>query len=182
LLTSLALVQAATRAPGPGITVKNGTFNAPAALWTWDEGRDLALLVVEGKGNSPSLPWAGDNPPLRVGDPIFAVGVDRVVPGVVAGVSPGAIQHNIFIDDPLRGGALVNIKGEVLAVASPAFTPGAQITDTVFFGVPIRVVCAAVLNCETGDIDRNAATTTTGRTRRTTPSTARARGATSTTG
>jgi hypothetical protein len=146
LLTSLAVVEAATRAPGPEIKVQNGSFNGPATLWTWEESRDLALLVIS-RGNLPAIPWAGENPAPRAGDRLFLVAADRVSPGLVTGYSSEALQHNIFVDDPLRGGALVNIKGEVLAVASAAYSGGGQPTDNAFFSPPLRKACARVLVC-----------------------------------
>jgi hypothetical protein len=146
LLTSLALVEAATRAPGPEVRVRNGSFNGPATLHTWEEGRDLALLVVP-RGSQPALPWAPETPPLKPADQIFLVSHDRVTPGLVTSVSPQSIQHNIFVEDPLRGAALVNVKGEVLGVASASYTGGGTPTDNAFFTAPIRTACARVLVC-----------------------------------
>ncbi|MDQ4133975.1 MAG: S1C family serine protease [Actinomycetota bacterium] len=146
LLTSLALVEAATRAPGPEIRVKNGSFSGPATLWTWEEGRDLAVLDVP-RGGQPALPWAPETPPLRVGDQIFLVSHDRVTPGLVTGLSPLSIQHNIFVEDPFRGAALVNVKGELLGIGSATYTGGGTPTDTAFFSPTIRTACARALRC-----------------------------------
>ncbi|HYX43791.1 MAG TPA: serine protease, partial [Acidimicrobiales bacterium] len=146
LITSLAVVEAATRQPAPEIAVMGGGYNGNATLWTWDEGRDLALLAVSRSAIPPE--WANESTPLRVGDRIFAVGGGgKVAPGIVTGVNASAVQHNVFIDDSLRGGPLVNPKGDVVAVASAAFTGGGKPTDTSFFGVPIRAICAGVLRC-----------------------------------
>jgi S1-C subfamily serine protease len=146
LLTSLAVVEASTQRPGPDITVVGAGFNGTAGLWTWDEGRDLALLVVDRAAPAPA--WAADSARLAPGDRVFAVGRGgKVSPGVVTGITPGAVQHNVFVDDVLRGGPLVNAKGDVVAMASAAYTAGGKATDTAFFGVPIQTVCGGVLRC-----------------------------------
>ncbi|HWC10800.1 MAG TPA: trypsin-like peptidase domain-containing protein, partial [Acidimicrobiales bacterium] len=144
LVTSLTVVEASTRQPGPEITVVGGGYNGAASLWTWDEARDLALLTV---GRSAPAPrWADE--PLRPGDRIYAVGGGgKVAAGIVTAVTGTAVQHNVFIEDPFRGGPLVNAKGDVVAVSSAAFTGGGKATDTAFFGVPVRDVCAGVLRC-----------------------------------
>ncbi|MFN2607696.1 MAG: trypsin-like peptidase domain-containing protein, partial [Acidimicrobiales bacterium] len=150
LLTSLAAVEASTRQPAPDITVTGPGFNGSAVLWTWEEGRDLALLVVPRSG-VPVPPWVPDTSTLKPGDPLFAVGVGgKVAPGVVTGVTDTVVQHNVFVDDSLRGGPLVNRKGQVVALSSAAFTGGGKPTDTTFFGVPVNTVCASVLRCPGG--------------------------------
>jgi S1-C subfamily serine protease len=156
LLTSLGAVEASTRQPAPEITVKGATFTGKATVWTWDEGRDLALLVVQ-RGTAPVPEWVGDNPPLKEGDKVFAVGGGgRVVAGVVLRLAPDNVEHTIVVDDALRGGPLVNVKGEVVAVASATYAAGGVPLDNVYAGVPIRTACAAVLKCG----DDTASTTT----------------------
>ena len=147
LLTSLATVEAATHEPGPEITVRGTTFTGKATLWTWDEGRDLALLSVQ-RGTAPVPPWVGDDPRLEVGDKVFAVGGGaRVTGGLVVRLAPDSVEHDIVIDDGLRGGPLVNVKGEVVGVASALYSPGGVPVDTVYAGVPIRIACERVLKC-----------------------------------
>ncbi|MGH9152372.1 MAG: hypothetical protein ACRD03_08260, partial [Acidimicrobiales bacterium] len=66
--------------PGPGLRCRrhpggqqrDGRRAVPAQLWTWHEERDLALLVL-GKGSVATLPQAGGEPPVRMGERIFAV-------------------------------------------------------------------------------------------------------------
>jgi len=149
LLTSLSIVEASTREPGPEIQVKGTSFEGAATLWTWDERRDLALLVVD-RGNAPALEWAADIP-LAPGDRIFALGGDQQVRhGTVVNVTPGSIEHDVVVDDTLRGGPLVNRKGELVAVSSAAYTGGGTPTDTAYFGVPIQDSCGRVLRCGGG--------------------------------
>jgi S1-C subfamily serine protease len=150
LLTSLSVVEASTRQPAPDITLKGDRYNGPATLWTWDPGHDLALLVV-GRTGAPALPWAADTGAAKVGDKLFAVAAGgQVRPGVVTALSDAAVQHNVFVDDHVRGAPLVNVKGEVLGVASAAYTAGGAPTDTSFFGVPLAAACAVVLHCGGG--------------------------------
>ncbi|HEV3402044.1 MAG TPA: trypsin-like peptidase domain-containing protein [Acidimicrobiales bacterium] len=173
LLTSLGAVEASTREPAPEITVKGATFTGKATLWTWDDSRDLALLVVQ-RGTAPTPAWVGDNPPLKAGDKVFAVGGGgRVVAGLVLRLAPDAVEHTIVIDDAVRGGPLVNVKGEVVGVASAVYAAGGVPLDNVYTGVPIRTACAAVLKC--GD-DTASPTTAPG------PSTTRRRAPTTTVG
>jgi S1-C subfamily serine protease len=149
LVTSLAVVEASTHQV-PEITVTGPGFNGPAVLWTWDDGRDLALLVVPRTGG-PVPPWVVDPDSVKVGDPVFAVGAGRkLTAGVVTAKTASAVAHNVFIDDTLRGGPLVNQKGEVVALSSAVYTGGGRPTDTAFFAVPIAQVCASVLRCGSG--------------------------------
>lgn len=148
LVTSLAAVEASIQAPGPVITATNGTFNGPAALWTWDDSRDLALLAVS-RSHADQIPWAEGNPMPKANDRVFALGSGdaKVSPGILTGVSGSRDQHNIFIDDQRRGGPIVDIKGDVVAVSSAAFTGGGTPTDAAFFGVPIHALCEAMIRC-----------------------------------
>ncbi len=149
LLTSLAIVRAATRIPGPDIVVRNGSSEIKATLWTWQEDKDLALLVT-GR-TAPSLPWGDENPAVKAGDRVYVVsgGAGAPVVGVVSAVSPASIQHNIFIDARRQGAPLLNEKGQVLGMASLALNPTFP-GQTDFFAVPISAACERVLNCGNG--------------------------------
>lgn len=151
LLTSLTIVRAATRIPGPDITVRNGGSEVKATLWTWQEERDLALLVI-GR-TAPSLTWADQNPPPKAGDKVFVVGGGGggAVPGVISNLSPASIQHNVFVDASRQGAPLLNDKGQVLGMASLSFNPGATPADTAFYAVPIAAACERVLSCSAGN-------------------------------
>lgn len=146
LVTSFALVRASTRTPSPDILL--GDRNQKATLWTWQENRDLALLVVG--GSIESLPWATEA--AKAGDRIYAAGAgQKVTPGVVSGIGDVAIEHNIFIDDVRQGAPLVNQKGEIVGVASKVYNPNGKGTDTLFIAIPIRQVCERLLRCGGGN-------------------------------
>jgi S1-C subfamily serine protease len=154
MLTSYNTVRAATRTPGPPVKVRKGDQELGATLWTWQEDKDLALLIVK-KGNLKKLNFAGREPVLKTGQRIFAMsGLGAsgaaVSQGFIADVSSAGIQHDAAIGSAFQGGPLVNDKGEVLAVASRAYAPLGFGTDAVFFGVPIRTACEKVLKCPDG--------------------------------
>jgi S1-C subfamily serine protease len=151
LLTSYTTIRAATRQPGPDITVRKGDERLRATVHGWDDRYDLALLVVD-KPNLPRLEWAGKSPPAAVGDRLFAMsGLGSegasITQGFVADVSAQGIQHDVPVGPSFQGGPLINSKGEVVAVASRSYAPLGFGTDGVFFGVPIRASCDKVLRC-----------------------------------
>ena len=149
VLTSLSIVRAATRLPGPEIVVRNGGTEVKATLWTWQEDRDLALLVT-GR-TAPSLPWADNNPAAKAGDKVYLVGAaGGPVAGVISNVSGTSIQHNVHVDVQRQGAPLVNEKGQVLGIASLSYNPGGG-TDTIFYAVPIDAACERVLTCGGGN-------------------------------
>jgi S1-C subfamily serine protease len=152
LLTSLAIVRAATRIPGPDIVVRNGSSEVKATLWTWQEDKDLALLVT-GR-TAPSLAWGDENPSVKPGDKVYLVSAGAggaTVAGVVSAVSPASIQHNVFTDERRQGAPLLNEKGQVLGMASLALTPGAFPGQVDFFAVPIAAACDRMLSCGGGN-------------------------------
>jgi len=150
VLTSLAIVRAATRIPGPDIVVRNGSSQVNATLWTWQEDNDLALLVT-GRA-APSIPWADGNPELKPGDKVYVLAgaAGAPVAGVVSAVSPASIQHNVAIDERRQGAPLLNEKGQVLGMTTLAVAPGLTPAAGTFFAVPIKAACDRVLACGGG--------------------------------
>jgi S1-C subfamily serine protease len=151
LLTSFTTVRAATRRPGPAVTLRKGDQEVRAELFTWQEDRDLALLIVD-RGNLPKLSFAPRDPGVRVGDRIFAVsglgGANASVSfGFVSDVSATAIQHDASVGQAFQGGPLVNSDGELLAIASRTYAPLGFGSDGVWFAAPIRTACDRVLRC-----------------------------------
>ncbi|HVF13657.1 MAG TPA: S1C family serine protease [Acidimicrobiales bacterium] len=160
LLTSFSAVRASTRVPGPPLVVRNGGQETEATLWTWQEDRDLALLVIQRA--APPLLWATENPEGKPNDRVFvAAEGSGLVSGKILVSSTNGIQHNISVDDRRRGGALVNEKGEVLGMASRDYDPGGVGTDRIFVAVPMRLACGQVLQCGGGNATVGASTTTT---------------------
>ena len=151
VLTSFSLVRAATRIPGPEIVVRSGSSDIRATLWTWQEERDLALLVTS--RTIASLTWAEEDPPAKAGDKVYLVAAGGgPVAGVLSAVSPTSIQHNIFVDERRVGAPVLNERGQVLGMASLGLTPpGVVPPPDAFFAVPIAGACERVLNCGGGN-------------------------------
>ena len=155
LLTSYSTVQAATRAPAPGVTLrKQGEDDLEATVYTWDPGRDLALLQVS-KPNLPALKWASQDSLPKIGDRMFAIsGLGAtgaaITQGFVADVSGDGIQHDVPVGSQFQGGPLVNSSGEVVGIASRTYSPLGFAPDAVYFAPLIRQACDAVLRCPDG--------------------------------
>ena len=155
LVTSYTTVRAATRSPGPDVMVRHGNEDIKATVWTWQEERDLALLVIP-KPGAPRLPWATGSPPIRTGERVFALSGlggagGAITQGSVADLSAPALQHTAAVGTQFQGGPVVNSKGEVLAVASRTYAPLGFTSDQVTFAVPVRMSCEKVLKCPNGD-------------------------------
>lgn len=156
MLTSYTTIEAATRNPGPQVTVRKGDEEIKATVWTWQPERDLALLVVS-KGSQPKIDFADANPPLKTGERVFALsGLGAagaaITQGFIADVSSAGIQHDASVGHAFQGGPLVNSDGKVLAVASRSYGPLGFRTESVWFGVPIRAACDRVLKCPSGSV------------------------------
>lgn len=155
MLTSYATVRAATRRPGPEVFVRRGDDERKATLWTWQEDKDLALLILD-QGKQPKLEFAPGSTPIETGDRIFALSGlgatgGAITQGFVADVFSGGIQHDAQIGPSFQGGPLLSSKGEVLGIASRAYAPLGFGSEGVFFGVPVRTACDKVLKCPGGE-------------------------------
>ena len=170
LLTSLAVVRAATLDPGPEITARNGNSEVKVTLWTWQEERDLALLVLS--RSAPGLTWASEDPEGKVGDKVYAASAAGLAPGVIVATSAAAIEHNVVVDGSRQGGPLLNERGQVLGMVSADFNPGGVGTDRIFLAVPVRLACEGVLSCGGGNATVPSTVAPTGPNATTTPTTA----------
>ncbi len=127
MITSYNTIRAATRSPGPPVKVRKGDQEFTAQLWTWQEDKDLALIIIK-KGSVPKLEFAASQPALKTGERVFAVSGlgaagGAVSQGFVADVSSAGIQHDAAIGPAFQGGPLVNSEGKVLGVSSRAYAP-----------------------------------------------------------
>ncbi len=156
MLTSLTVVQASTVKPGPKILVRKGNKEEEATLFTWDEERDLALLVVA-IGDQPPLSWASPDA-TKLGDQVFDVsgfGANdaSIVEGRVADVWIDGIQHTAPIGTHFRGGPIIDGDGRVVALSSRTYAPLGFVSDGVFFAPPIQSACTKVLRCLNNRVD-----------------------------
>jgi len=127
LLTSYNTVRAVTRQPAPALTVRKGGEEVSATLWTWDESRDLALLVMDRRpqhrgdrrsrvrGVGPRIGWGGRGPGVGrrcvLGRSPARRGRGQRLPGWPGGDEPGrgdrrGIPHLLPVGLPPRRGVL----------------------------------------------------------------------------
>lgn len=152
LVTSYTTIKAATRQPGPPVRVRKGDAEIRSTLWTWDEGKDLALILLA-KGSVPPLSFGPDK--LRPGERVFAISAlgaagGAVTQGFVADVSSAGLQHDAAVGQAFQGGPMVNSEGSVLAVASRSYAPLGFTSDQVYFAPFVRAACERVLSCSGG--------------------------------
>jgi len=131
-----------------------------------DPDFDLALLKVDTE-QLPSIPF-GDSSQLEVGDIVLAIGYpmnmeQSVTSGIVGGLhrtNIGLEQHENFIQTDAAvypgnsGGALVNVKGELVGI-NTAFISSTNTNPGVGFAIPVnmsRIIASQIL--QFGDIRR----------------------------
>ncbi len=150
VLTSYATVRAATVRPGPSVEVRQRDSVIKSTLWTWDESKDIALLIVQ-KGKVPTLSFAPKSS-VKTGERVFALSAlgaqgGAATQGFVADVSSPGIQHDASIGQAFQGGPLVNSDGKVVGISSRSFAPLGFNSDGVWWAPPIRAACDKVLKC-----------------------------------
>jgi serine protease Do/serine protease DegQ len=131
-----------------------------------DPDFDLALIKVR-SDNLPSIPF-GDSSQLEVGDIVLAIGypanlAQSVTSGIVGGLhrtNIGIEQHENFIQTDAAvypgnsGGALVNVKGDLVGI-NTAFIGSTNTNPGVGFAIPVnmaRIIADQILKY--GDIRR----------------------------
>jgi len=131
-----------------------------------DPDFDLALVKVR-SDNLPSIPF-GDSSQLEVGDIVLAIGypanlAQSVTSGIVGGLhrtNIGIEQHENFIQTDAAvypgnsGGALVNVKGDLVGI-NTAFIGSTNTNPGVGFAIPVnmaRIIADQILKY--GDIRR----------------------------
>ena len=117
------------------VTVSDGTVY-PASVAGIDERQDLALISLESEKPIPVISW-GDSDSLKVGEWVMAIGspygyYSSVTAGIISALgrknSNGGnisdfIQTDASINHGNSGGALVNLKGELIGINSWITTP-----------------------------------------------------------
>jgi len=152
LLTSYTVVAAATRQPGPQVFVRHGSIDQALTVYTWDETKDLALLILP-TGSQPTLTFASTAP--QTGERVFALsGLGAqgasITQGFVADVSADGIQHDATTGVQFQGGPLLDSDGQVVGILSRTYAPlGFPVAD-VWFAVPPAGACSKVLVCPGG--------------------------------
>ena len=151
MVTSYDLVRAATVEPGPAVELLKDDRRIEAEVWSWDEERDLALLVVDAE--IPALPLAGDRAQVEaIGHRVFALSGfggqgASAAPGVVIDHSPVGLQHTAPIGTFANGGPLLDGEGRVLGMASIAYGPLGVDPGAVPQAPDVAGLCAEILRC-----------------------------------
>lgn len=127
---------------------------------SFDRERDLSILVARG-GGLPVLDWRPPDDPLNPGDGIYVIGVAGsntpvVLEGAVAGASELAVVPDVPLNSFLAGGPLIDGSGRVVAIASQAYAPFGQVSGSLIYAPPIRLVCDRLLRCTAADVGAEA--------------------------
>ena len=155
LITSYSLVRAATVEPGPAVELLKDERRLLAEVWSWDEERDLALLVVDAE--IPALPLAGDQAQIEaIGHRVFALSGfggqgASAAPGVLVDHSPVGLQHTAPVGTFYNGGPLLDGEGRVLGMASSSYGPLGVDPGAVPQAPDVAGLCAEILRC--ADLD-----------------------------
>jgi Do/DeqQ family serine protease len=119
-----------------------------------DPSTDLALLKIDGK-NLPFIPF-GNSDALRVGEWVLAIGNPyNLTSSVTAGIVSAKARNLNIIDDNYRlesfiqtdaalnpgnsGGALVNIRGELVGINTAILSPSGSYAGNSF-AIPVTIV------------------------------------------
>jgi S1-C subfamily serine protease len=155
LLTSYTTIAAATKKPGPVVMLRQGS-DAPmtVTVYDWDPATDLALILLP-KGNVPTVKPAAASPGPQIGDSVFEVaGIGalgaQTAQGTVTDVSAAGIEHTAPVGPQFQGGPIVNMQGQVVAIASRGYGPLNFQADSVWFAPLITLACNRVLTCSNG--------------------------------
>ena len=156
LVTSYTTVEAATHLPAPPVYVRKNGQDYRAQVYNWDQGNDLALLIVN-QPNLPKINFAPTSPGLHVGDTVYAVSGlgstgGSIAQGAVADQSSNVIQDDAPVGLAGQGGPILNSDGEVVGVASLNYAPLGFPSAGVYFSVPIANACQHILRCPGGTI------------------------------
>lgn len=131
------------------VGIKAGGSERQANVWSWDEGRDLALIILK-VGGLPAIEWSKDTP--EVGSPIWAIGTAPGRLGASASLgylldaSEGGLLTDADVAAHTTGGPLLDKDGKVLGVLSLAYAPEGY-PPSNGWAVPIRLACQRVLRC-----------------------------------
>ena len=116
------------------LLVTHGGERLPAIYVNGDAKTDLALLKLVRRKDYVSLPW-GDSDALRLGESIMAIGsplgalTNSITTGVISGLgravpnddnsmTGGLIQTDAAINRGNSGGALINMRGELVGIVT----------------------------------------------------------------
>ena len=149
------------------ITFNDGT-EEEATLVNGDEYYDIAILKISSK-NIKQVATLGDSSILELGDTVFTIGaplgkeyIGSITKGIVSGVSRKVsvrlssgdylmevFQTDASINNGNSGGAICNIKGEVIGITSSKLIGSG--VEGMGFAIPINVVKELIDSMMSGD-------------------------------
>ncbi|MCA1839566.1 MAG: trypsin-like peptidase domain-containing protein [Actinomycetota bacterium] len=148
VITNFHLVAGSAASKGT-VKVRLGNSQRDATVWSWDDHRDLALVILK-TGNLPVLEWAAGDP--AIGSQIWAVGTGAgrlqaaASLGHLADVSAEALLVDAGIASSSTGGPVLDNDGKVIGVLSNSYAP-AGFPAASGWAVPIRLSCQKVVRC-----------------------------------
>lgn len=148
IVTNFHLVAGSAAAKTP-VKIRTGGAERQASVWSWDEARDLSLIILK-VGGRPAIEWAENAP--SVGSPIWAVGTAPGEFGAAASLgylldsSEGGLLTDADVSTHMTGGPLLDKEGKVLGVLSLVYAPSGYPASNGW-AVPIRMSCQRVLRC-----------------------------------
>jgi serine protease Do len=130
------------------VTLNNGTSMEAKVVGDAGFNIDLAVLKVEPDKPLPVVKW-GNSRDVRIGDPVFVVGNplgigESVSSGIVSALNRNItetpyddfIQTDAAINHGNSGGPMVNIRGDVIGVATALFSPNDTGSIGLGFAIP----------------------------------------------
>lgn len=149
ILTSFQVV-AGNAAEKSLVSVRIGQSERQAAVFSWDDRADLALIILR-VGRLPSLPdWADPTP--APGSRVWAVFAApgpfgaAAAQGTVLGASANGLLTDADVPSHAAGGVLIDRQNRVLGVLSLSYAPEGY-SPSNGWAVPIRLSCRRVLRC-----------------------------------
>lgn len=148
ILTSFSVVAGAASTQQP-VRVRLGTADREATVYSWDDSKDLALVILK-VGGLPVIEWAKEEP--SIGARIWAVGTApgrlgaSAAEGHLLDVSKDGLLTDADVAPHGAGGPLLSSDGRVLGVLSLRYAPPG-FPPSNGWAVPIRLTCQRVLRC-----------------------------------
>lgn len=148
VITNFRILAGSAAAKTP-VRVRLGNADREGTVWTWDDRRDLALVIIK-TGNLAIIEWSPTEP--QVGSVVWSVGAASGKQGAAAskGHVIDASSDGILVDSEVpassAGGPVLTKDGKVIGVLTIAYAPDG-FAPSSGWAVPIRLSCQKVLRC-----------------------------------
>lgn len=137
---------AATKTP---VRIRVGPGEQEGQVWSWDDRRDLALVIIKTPG-LPVLEWAQGDP--EVGSRIWAIGSSpgklkaAASSGYLLDTAPDGVLVDADFPVSSLGGPVLNGAGKVIGVLTANYAPEGY-PASEGWAVPIRLTCQKIIKC-----------------------------------